>query len=525
MHCNLNLLRCESSGLLHSEHEFYHNYRYSDNSGYVFICWKNPNGEFQQKAVRLSEMAIAKDALVDANLDVWISQAVFSAPFRRKADLKFIGLSFIDLDCHKFEWAKGLTQEELSKSFIRFCEQANVPRPSLIVFSGRGLQVKWLYDRPIPRKALPRWDAVQKELVRKFAQYGADQNAKDAARILRFEGTLNTKSGKYVHVVHKELDGTGEIVRYGFDNFADIVLPFTREQIRQKKAERQHKQATIRTKRSSGFTIQTLHKTRVEDFRTLAKLRGGIKEGHREVFLFDLLCSLVLSGECTDKTLFANAQTLAEECCVNFSVNKTSLTTLITRVQLHLNGETVEFNGREVTPVYTFKTETLIERHDITPNEQKHLKTLISSSVKHQRAQKARIEKRRANGVLTRKDYENRSKARQERARALFAEGMSKAEIARLMGLSRSTITRYLHDEKSVESVVLSLVVKPADKANDSKNQVARRVDLNASSCKSVARAGRSPEFLLLFAQDSSRKSVFALSLRRKRRPIRPKNE
>lgn len=81
-----------------------------------------------------------------------------------------------------------MTPEQMAASFNRFCERFGVPRPSLIVYSGRGLQCKWLYDKPIPRKALPRWDAVQRELVQKFAQYGTDKMPKTALAFCASKG-------------------------------------------------------------------------------------------------------------------------------------------------------------------------------------------------------------------------------------------------------------------------------------------------------------------------------------------------
>lgn len=551
MHCNATTQNFESGSLSYKplEHEFYHTYQDSDNAGsdenvtdengkkncpgYVFVCYRNPNGDFEQKAVLLSKLSTTCDALADANIDCWISQGVFSYPCRRKSALKSIALSFIDLDCYKYEWAAGMTPEQMAASFNRFCDAVSVPRPSLIVFSGRGLQCKWLYDKAIPCKALPRWDAVQKELCRKFAQYGADQNAKDCSRILRVEGTMNTKSRRYVYVVYRQHDEQKQVRRFGFDAFADSILPFTREELRQKRQARSICQKKSEQQNaSSTLTIQTLHKARAADLVKLAELRGGIKEGHREVFLFDLMCSLTLSGECTDATFFAKAQAMAAQCCPDFSLNKSDLTTLFKRTKAHLKGERVTYQGREKTPIYTFKTETLIRRHAITVDEQRQLQVLIDPGVKRERSLKARAEKRRADGALTRQEYTARSSARRDRAKALYADGVSKAEIARQMGLSRSTVTRYLQGEmqaeKSVESMASYLVVKPAGTAPEPKAHVALLSVVNARSGKAEGRAGRSPELrggagesLLLVVCTSS-----GLRFRPSRiRKIRPKRQ
>jgi hypothetical protein len=117
---------------------------------------------------------------------------------------------FVDVDSYKVEWSKGKTPEQQAASFIYFCEQEGIPWPSLIIFSGRGLQAKWLLEYSIPRAVLLRWNACQKRLVDRLASYGADPAAKDAARVLRLVETVNSKSGEVCRLVHVEEGGDGD---------------------------------------------------------------------------------------------------------------------------------------------------------------------------------------------------------------------------------------------------------------------------------------------------------------------------
>lgn len=213
---------------------------------------------------------------------------------------------------------------------------------------------------------------------------------------------MNTKSKRYVYVVYRQHDEQTqtEVRRYGFDAFADAVLPFTREELRQKREARAFwKKKSERQKATSKLTIQSLHKARAADLIKLAGLRGGIKEGHREVFLFDLMCSLCLSGECTDTNFFAIAKAMAAQCCPDFSFNDSDLTTLFKHTQAHLKGERVDFRNQYVSPVYTFKTQTLIRCHAITVDEQRQLQVLIEPGVKRERSLKARAAKRRTDST------------------------------------------------------------------------------------------------------------------------------
>ena len=107
-----------------------------------------------------------------------------------------------------------------------------IPPASLVVHSGRGVYLKWLLKSPLPQAALPRWNAVQPEIVsRGLADLGADPKARDASRVLRLVATCNTKQSdpelRRVRVVWvEEADGAvvdlaNRAANYFFFNAAD----------------------------------------------------------------------------------------------------------------------------------------------------------------------------------------------------------------------------------------------------------------------------------------------------------------
>ena len=153
-----------------------------------------------QRTYRLSELPTVIEAL-DPARDTWISQAEFCKPNRRIVHLLRLSLCFVDLDTYKTPF-KGESPEALDRRVRGYClDEWNLPLPSLILYSGRGLQVKWLLERPLPRAALPRWNAVQKQLVTNLEPFGADPGARDASRLLRLVDTVNTRSGERVRVL------------------------------------------------------------------------------------------------------------------------------------------------------------------------------------------------------------------------------------------------------------------------------------------------------------------------------------
>ena len=59
---------------------------------------------------------------------------------------------FVDLDFHKVRSFAGWSAERVMAAVVSVLDEVNAPAPSLIVDSGRGLQVIWLIE-PVPASA------------------------------------------------------------------------------------------------------------------------------------------------------------------------------------------------------------------------------------------------------------------------------------------------------------------------------------------------------------------------------------
>src|SRR5512135_2018170 len=324
---------------------------------------------------------------LDQNRDTWISQAEFIRPNRRVVYLLRLNLCFVDLDTYKTPW-KAYGPDAMANILRGFCQGEDIPDPSLILFSGRGLQVKWLFKRPLPRAALPRWNSVQRSLVERLERFGADPSAKDASRLLRLVDTVNTRSGERVRVLWVN-EFQGEIIHYGFDYFSEWLLPVDRDTIhKESKAREERRQALQllkggRTGHLRPFSGRQVAWDRLEDLRTLARLRSwtekGIPHGYRSKYLHWTLNFLLLSGAVHSSQLFYEAQALVREVCPDLPQDMRSiLSTLYRKAQAYEAGEKVEFNGRTYPPLYTPRNSTLMELFAITWEEGKKLKTIIS---------------------------------------------------------------------------------------------------------------------------------------------------
>ncbi|CEE60322.1 Replication protein [Xanthomonas citri pv. citri] len=419
--------------------------------GYFSLLTATPGGGRKQDSYKLSQMPTVL-GMVDPTRDTWMSQAEFKLPNRRVVNLLRIGLLFADLDTYRLPWAVGRTPDQLAASVRHHCAEDGLPPPSLLVYSGRGIQAKWLLDGTIPRQALPRWNACQRYLIDRLAPLGADPIAKDASRVLRLVNTVNTKSGNVCRVVHVENGRDGEPVRYGFEFMAEALLPVARwtvEQQRRDRAERRQLKLLPGGKSDNlrGFSGRQLAWDRLEDLRKLAELRGGVPEGMRMTFLFWMLNFLLLSGATHSSQMFHEAAALAAEIDPRWGYNCKELSTLYAKAKAYNAGEKVTFGGREYPALYTPSNDTLIALFRITDAEQRQLRTIISRDMAAERHRTREKARRRAMGAVDRETYLEGAQERRSAALALRAEGLSVRAIAARLGVSKSLAALYAAGE------------------------------------------------------------------------------
>ena len=294
---------------------------HSDNRFGFFSILTKKDGKGVQRSFKLTDMAKVLP-LLPLDLDTYISQAEFIEPNRRIVNLARVGLLFVDLDCYKLDPSTAL-----SKLFWT-CDENKIPHPSIVIFSGRGLQAKWILETPQPRYALPRWNAVQSALVNSFLDIGGDHRARDASRVLRLVGTTNSKSNERVVVLHVNHDEIMQPKVFSFEYMAEILLPFDRyhqvhndhpftleeqeaiakrREAREAKAQANLGLILIQGTKTSGlnkFSGNQLAWHRMEDIRKLTAMRRGVKPGLSMPTLFWCLNFLLLSGATNSCQMF-----------------------------------------------------------------------------------------------------------------------------------------------------------------------------------------------------------------------------
>jgi len=397
----------------------------------------------KQRSYRLSELPEVLK-LIETNNDVWIAQNEFIKTDRKKINLGRITSCYVDLDFYKLNHS-WRSPEHAAHDLLEHLTKYHIPLPSLIIDSGRGLQVKWVLE-PLPARAFPRWELVQKSLAEHLLSFGADMRALDVSRVLRLVGTTNTRSGRIVKVIYADTVRPLE-----FDTLADAVLPFTREELKaMREARPQFEQAPIKqsrvnyeTKGLRQLSVRTLWWDRLADLRTLVALRGWtgrVPEGHRDTFLWVACIALCwrmplpwVRSELHEIGLeFASSMPVSERMAI--------LTTTLARAEAAARGETIEFKGEMVDPRYRMSNQRLIELLEITPEEERQLTTMISKSTKRDREKKSNL--RRAPGVIERGTYLENAETKRATARILKAQGKTWGEIAEELGYASADSAR-----------------------------------------------------------------------------------
>ena len=346
--------------------------------------------------------------------NVYISLNTFYSTFRRLEYLKELKAQFIDLDIYKTKFSKEQIIMHLEADYFN----KSIPRPNLIIDSGRGLYLIWLLNS-VPSKALPLWKAIEEYLYSVLKPFGADRQALDPTRILRVPGSINSKSNTTVKVI--------EQYNYIYDlrEIQKEFLPELEERKANKKG-RPSKTVFIHRERS-------LYYARIQDIIKLCELREYNLKGHRELILFLYRYYLCYFLEDTKKAL-EDVLELNREFIYPLSETEViRATRSAEKVYLSKNKD------------YKYKNETLIELLVITELEETYMSTIISKNEykrRHREREKNRyIEKLKLEGKMSKKEELEQIR---KKIKSLRAKGFKNKEICIELDLAESTLKRHI---------------------------------------------------------------------------------
>jgi hypothetical protein len=414
--------------------------------------------------------------------DVYVSQNFFSKRRCRAEHVQWIPGAWVDLDIYRIPGLSERPRPVLIRQLLAHCDARGLPRPSYTIASGRGFYLKWSFTASAGAGDAAICTAINEALADHFAAFGADTRATDTARILRPVGSVNSKSGAVVHVAHREDTDTGTPIRHdraALQAAVDAVVPQDRVNA---KPARVRAAAPARTSTAPprltvvpstgagpnggtnpdrgwrGWNGRVL-----ADITRLADLRWPdryIQEGARDLFAFHAAVQIahIEGASQVLPTLRTWAATRLPPAFVADEL-EAYMQSVCDRAWRAQKGETVAYQRRPdgpveaVSPLYTYKRTTLIDRLAITPAESRHLDVLIDDDERRRRECKRKAEERRARGCRTQGERaaEREAEADQVALRidALHAQGRSWSEIAAAVGISAGAAQQRLRRLKN----------------------------------------------------------------------------
>lgn len=429
--------------------------------GFFSVLEKRKDGTSKQKSYQLNGLAQVLESCSDRSSDYWVSQACFSAPNRRKVNLRSIGQCFVDIDCYNISKLRLLEPEQVLFDYIiPLLLSKGMPLPSISLYSGRGLQLKWLHDN-LPARALPRWDLVQKYLTGLLSGIGADKNARDASRVFRLNGTINQKSGSLVEVVHIEQGADGQPCKYVFDDICNRILPYTRDELAKKRELlTQQKGTTFKAcKKTSGadvikmlshrhsLTLESLNWHRFQDLKKLVDMRGGVAPGMRELMAFyqcNFFALRYAMSLTDDNMIWHEFYQIFRVVAPHYSNVSSVVGNVFAKMKSTERGEMGDWNGKEVPLLYVPRNDTLIDLFNVTSDEMRSMTTIIDGKEKLRRKAAVNAKQRRDAGVRDRGDYALdvavEADKRMHKVLMLTSQGYKQAEIANLMDITINAV-------------------------------------------------------------------------------------
>ena len=318
------------------------------------------------------------------------------AGYRKNNAVRWLTACFADLDCYK----SGRTIGDTMGKLIDWQDQGRIPPPSVMMRSGKGLWVFYVlvddadaeHQGPVRSKGREEtWSRIQNAIGQRFAELGADANARDLARVTRIPGSVNSSvaadSPNRVVSYWPQLDENGRVFRYTLDQLAlefnaDLTprrfdaKPPTAEQLAATPRPRPPAPADQATPskpskateedRANGSRGRVARYSRLlANFHRLWQLRGKFREGQRNAAVFTLAAVLAILRR-TNHVTAANSHRDLERLWQDLHQTPTPYR----RSEFDA---TVAAATKQAERGWHVKNQTLADQLDVTPDEAREL--------------------------------------------------------------------------------------------------------------------------------------------------------
>lgn len=395
-----------------------------------FIAW-TPKATGEAKCWHTLNVEVARDQLSrwTNEPDVYITPNEFQG-WRLIKLGDALNALYVDIDAHNEE-KPDLAR--LASLAIARCETARIPSPNFVVYTGRGVHLYWLIVRT-PFSALPRWQACQRALVNVL---DADRMSCDSTRVLRVIGTVNSKTGSAVRAEMLTPQ------HYNFDWLSDQILPLSRADIRDLRAERARRGERPRA-RATGSIYDRWYLV-YRDLQLIAEHHwpDGVVEGQRDAMLH--LMATALSWFTTADALDAEILHTARQWMPTLSPAEVRSYTSSVVSRARHDAQRDDANTWEWGKSrYRYKRSTIVGLLGdlITPALVPLLRAIVpDSEIRERKTIRERTRKRSSGEVsVSRVDYLQAASSRREKVSQLHSGGLAPRVIADQLGVSIRTI-------------------------------------------------------------------------------------
>lgn len=462
---------------------------------WISICKKNPADSLNRALKPWSQWMYRQDHFLvldeleslSGAMDTYISANQFHMPKRYAERLSGITSIYFDIDNveQKLGMSKKLAAAKLLKSF----DDKRIPRPSVIMDSGNGLHVYFVFDTIQNDSKAKKWKLIWTKIAdiidgtfRDACDAVVDRSVSDVARVLRLAGTVNSKNNKTVRPLYV----TGDYVapaRISFNMLSDAVLDKTDAQWKAQAEAKKNAQLAklvaegkqVPASAQNGiFKLSATPKTATADVSTGSK-KGYNRRAYATVIMSDLmklsdagfvtegkfdhwllLFSVQLSHITTSahelrKAIYEAAKIHGWELDRALAV----MGTVISRAEAAFNGRKEEFNGKTKDPRYQYSRKRMVDLLGLNS------KTILDLNLQALTTDDVRKERDR----IRKAKYRKQAKAAQEQAEVvaererksrsileMLSSGTSATLTAKLNNVSRQTVYNVINRNKALIS-------------------------------------------------------------------------
>ena len=389
---------------------------------------------------RISEPPIALmvlDALIGRETEAFLGQSGFHGRRRVINNLDTIPALFVDLDYgDRARWRRSTIHQVYAEIRRKL---PTLPEPTLLASSSQhGGYAVWVLNDPLPADRLPDWQPIQDTLCRVLREYGADNRARDATRVLRVPGSRHP-SGATVRYWQ-----TGNT--YSFDALRGALKPFLLEGRGNDAAGKEKDQKTSVGRILNAYTLAHGRK---EDLHRIAQSRAPMMDYRKRMQFVFSVCAAWFCP--TVDVLTREVEAFAADYFHDaHRYPAKSIGTTRRRYEDSKAGLKIPWNSPrglvEVDPRYRLRNETIIEWLGLDDSETEGCKVIIPAHIKRERHALAEEQRRRNRGERERAAYLADAQQRRQLAFELTKQGLSATKVAEQLSCSKRRINQILKE-------------------------------------------------------------------------------